>query len=262
MSGRCVYAAAMVLVTVMAGTAKAQPVLLPIHVAGSVAPADVDALVAAFCLAIGGEDMPLVPVSGAPCPHPERCIEAGLAAKNPHASYWLQLSGTNIELQALALRLDATGAVLARATVQGHPGQAAQLAPVLAAAVADGLASGLSVIADVTGAEVVLDGQAVGPTPLEMGPVDAGDHWVQVTSEGVAVLGLVPSQRGEATRLDLSFEGIPQRAWTAESPRSRPGAWPLLPILAGGTVAAILAVTDPAGLRGPDYTITIVPAAR
>ncbi len=261
MNRRRTLLAAAAVVAVVGRTAVAQPILLPVHVAGSVEPSDVDALVEGFCRAIGGEGAPPVLVSGAPCPHPETCVQQGLTAPQPHASYWLQLSGAGDELLAVALRLDALGAVRARATGHGHPGQAAALAATLAAAVADGQGTGLDVDTDGAKAEVALDGEAVGSSPVELGPLDAGDHWVRVTSKGNTVVGLVPAYRGQASRMELSFKGIPRRMGMAAGPRrARPGAWPLLPILAGGAVAAVLVATDPAGLMGPDHVITVVPA--
>jgi len=235
-----------------AAPAAAQPVLLPPNVVGAVDLAEANALVSAFTAEIERRTgAALERLVGDPCPLPEQCAADGRA---PH--YWIQVSGDGERWVALALRLDAGGVVRARGTGEATAGGFAALGTELGAAVAAGEAPGLDVSTGrLRGADVYLDDVLLGRTPLASEEsLAAGQHAVRVeTADGRTALALVQARAGERAVLELDFTGVPRGT------RRRVGAWPLLPVLAGGAVAAVLIATDPAGIVGPDYRVVVLP---
>ena len=232
------------------GVAQAQPVLLPVHNLGSATPAQAQILADAFVDEVAAvSDEPLSRLTVGPCPLPGICFEPGRSD-----SYWLQLSGDEDSLVAVAYRLDALGDVASRAVAHGRPGQERELAVTLARSVSAGLVREIAVTSGRhRGAQVTLDGAVVGTTPYRSRqPVDSGFHLIQVRArDGRTAAGLVHAPTGETAVLDLELTAIPR------TDKRRVGAWPLIPILASGAVAALLLATDPAGVIGPDYTLTI-----
>ena len=233
-----------------AGPAFAQPALLPVHVLGAATSDEADALARAFVVEVAAiSEEPVTLLSGEPCPQPTSCFEPGRSD-----SYWVQISGDASTRVAVAYRLDGLGDVVARAVAEGAPGQEDLLAVRLAGAVAAGESGGLVVTSGRTrGAAVSLDGTVVGRTPYRSrSPIDSGFHVVQVqTHDGRTAASLVRTHAGAEATLDLDFTAVPR------ADRRRVGAWPLLPILAGSAVATLLVATDPAGIIGPDYHLTV-----
>lgn len=233
-----------------AGSALAQPVLMPVHTVGEATTAEAQALAAAFVdEVVAVSEEPLSRIAAGPCPLPASCFDPGHSD-----SYWLQLSGDQDRRVAVAYRLDGLGDVASRAVARGRPGDERDLAATLAQAVAAGLVKELSVTTGGhRGAQVTLDGSIVGTTPYRSRqPIHSGFHLIQVRArDGRTAAGLVHASTGETAALDLELSAIPR------VDKRRAGAWPLIPILASGAVAAILLATDPAGVIGPDYTLTI-----
>ncbi len=238
------------LLALWVGAAQAQPVLLPVHTLGSATPARAQILADAFVDEVAAvSDEPLSRLTVGPCPLPDICFEPGRSD-----SYWLQLSGDEDSLVAVAYRLDALGDVASRAVARGRPGHERELAATLARSVSAGRIREIAVTTGRhRGAQVTLDGTVVGTTPYRSRqPVDSGFHLIQVRArDGRTAAGLVHASTGEIAALDLELSGIPSVE------KRRAGAWPLIPILAGGAVAAILFAADPAGVIGPDFTLTI-----
>jgi hypothetical protein len=235
-----------------AAEAASQPLLLPPNLAGAIGLEEANAFVSAFVAEIERRTgAPVERVVGDPCPMPVAC---GVPGRAP--VYWVQLSGDEGRRVALAMRLDGEGAVEARRTGEATAGQLSPLGTELGAAVAAGEATGLEVSTGrLRGADVYLDDALLGRTPLMSDePLDAGQHVVRVqTADGRTALAMVQARHGERAVLELDFSAVPRGS------QRRVGAWPLLPALAGGAVAAILIATDPAGIIGPDHRVTVVP---
>ncbi len=249
----------------VAPRAGAEAVLLPPHLLGPVPPAAGDALLAAFAEEIARRSGSAPrSLDGPGCPDPTGCEEA---AGSGDPRYWLQISGDEGELVAVAVRLD--GATEgARASAAGTAAEAATLGTALGADVAAGAATGLTVEAGLRRATVTLDGEVVGQTPLTLDrPIPAGLHRVLIEArDGRTALAVVRARAGEPARVELDLGGVPKPApealagrARATPPRQGPGAWPLLPVAVGAAVAGVLFATDPAGLFQPDYVIVVVP---
>jgi len=233
-----------------AGPALAQPALMPVHAIGAATAEDAQLIAEAFVQEVAAiSDEPVSRLTHGPCPVPDACFEPGRSD-----SYWIQLSGDGTTRIAVAYRLDAKGDIASRAVVRGHPGEECTLAAALATSVAAGPTREIVVTSGrLNGAEVMLDGDVVGRTPFHSRqPVYSGFHLVQVrATDGRTAVGLVHAPTGETTTLDLELTAVPRPG------KRRVGAWPLIPLLASGAVTAILLATDPAGVIGPDYTLTI-----
>lgn len=235
------------LVMLVALPAAGQPVLCPPHVVGTVAAEEVERFVASFAAeveALGGD--PLHVAEGEACAVPSRCPAAAGEVR-----YWLQISGPGPARIAVAIRLDGSGQVAARSDAEGVDVEV--LGATLAAAVAAGPSPGLDVSTGrLRGALVSLDGDPLGRTPLQSDePLPSGLHLLRIeTRDGRTALSLVQARVGERTRLELDLSGVPRG--------KKVGAWPLLPVLLGGATVAILLATDPAGVIGPDYRLTVV----
>jgi len=240
---------ALVVALALVRAAGAQPVLLPPHIVGPIDAEEADAFAAAFVAAAseaGAEPVGLA--GGGPCVTPAECIEPGHGIV-----FWVQLSGDETGRVGLALRMDGQGEVIDRATGECSAGASADLGAELGAAVAAGEAEGLDIsIRRIHGAAAFLDGEPIGRTPVRLRrPIDSGLHVVRVdTRDGRSAVTLVDASVGDVARVDLDLSGLPRG--------KKVGAWPLIPVLLGGAAAAILIATDPAGIIGPDYWITIV----
>jgi hypothetical protein len=232
-------------------TAAADGTLLPANVQGEFPPEQVDVLVTGLVAGLTElSGAPVVRREGAPCPVPEVCLDPTLGGD----LYWLQLSGTPDGMLAVAARLSADGTVHARGVAEGV--DAHQLGLELAAAVAAGDCAGLDVLTRRRGARVYLSGALLGRTPLHLDTsLPAGRHAIEVVQrDGATALALLQARAGERAVLELDFTAVPPGPLALK----RRKAWPLLPLLAGGITAAVLVVTDPAGVIGPDHRITIV----
>ena len=245
MSRRATFALAFVI----ALPAAAQPVLLPPHVEGQVGAVEVEAFVTAFAEGvseIGGDPVAVIDVG--PCVTPQECVEPG-----HREVYWVQISGDAERRLGVAIRMDGAGEIVDRATGDCAAGDTSELGSRLGAAVAAGEAAGLDVsIVRMRGAATYLDGEPVGRTPVRLQrPIGSGLHVVRVdTRDGRSAVALLDAQVDKVARLELDLSGVPRG--------KKVGAWPLIPVLLGGATAAILLATDPAGIIGPDYRVTVV----
>lgn len=232
-------------------SAGAQPALLPVHALGDVSDARLRTVAEAFVHEVAAiSEEPVTLLNGGPCPLPHSCLESERSD-----NYWIQVSGSDSGLVAVAHRLDHRGVLCARQVAEGAPGDEAKMARALAAGVAAGVAEDLVITAgSLRGAAVAVDGDAVGRTPYRSrSAVEAGFHLVQIRArDGRTAAAVVQARADERVVLDLDFTAIPEA-----TSRRRAAAWPLIPILAGSAVAAILLAADPAGVIGPDYTITV-----
>jgi len=236
-----------------AAAAPAQALLLPPNVQGEFPDADVEALVAGFLERVGALSGGTVEtLDGDPCRVPEACLDE--LPSGVTAVYWLQLSGAPGAALAVAARLLPDGEVRARASGEGA--DPAALGGTLADAVSEGPAPGLDVLTDRRGAQVYLDGEWLGRTPVRSDRVlPSGRHQVTVVSrDGATALIPFTARAGERSVLELDFEPVPP----GPAGLKRRRAWPLVPLIASGLVAGILVATDPAGIVGPDHRVTIV----
>ena len=237
------------LVFVLALPAAAQPVLVRPHVVGPVGAGEAAAFAAAFAERVsdlGGEPVSRVEIG--PCVTPQECVAPG-----HHEVYWVQLSGDADRRVGVAIRMDGAGEIVDRATGDCAAGEASELGALLGAAVAAGQASGVEIsVSRMRGAAAYLDGEPVGRTPVRLRqPIDSGLHVVRVdTWDGRSAVALLDAPADGVARLDLDLSDVPRG--------KKVGAWPLLPVLLGSATAAILLATDPAGVIGPDYSVTIV----
>ncbi len=240
-----------VLTLLPGGSASGQAVLLTPNVQGGFS--DAEGLVFGFLERLSAVDGGgMLVMDGGPCPVPEACL--GAAPSEATEFYWLQLSGSPGDALAVAVRLGPDGEVRARAVEEG--GDLAALGAALADAVVAGSSPGLDVLIGRRGAQVYLDGERVGRTPLHSDiALASGRHQVTVVDrDGAMAMALLQARAGERALLELDFTAVPP----GPEALKRRGAWPLIPLLAGGITAAILVAADPAGIVGPDHRITIV----
>ena len=249
-------AVALSLLCLPGGGAAARGVLLPPNIQGPTDDEVTGTLLGAFAAEVERLSGDAVErAGGGPCPVPAACAPTAEDAGDALERYWIQLSGDASGWLAVAVRLDITGEqTLARATAEGT--DVAALGVELARAVSAGSCPGLDVTTAPARAEVYVDGELAGRSPLHRDtPLDAGDHLVRVVArDGATALALIRARAGERALLELDFRQVPPGPRAQERAR----AWPLLPLLVGGITAAVLVATDPAGVIGPDHRITIV----